>query len=206
MAQEFSLVQHAASLDELLSQQIAEHFAAAAPFPTHPEFSRFGHQKNPPTPFGEPWLLQKSEPWLVHALGSYYLGFENGREFKSAGAAAILVTDQAVLLKLGVGGPSVVSQFATSTHLPDSQLHQQRLRFPEILEVGAGDLLRVRGWRNDQFKNGLIFKLDWPRSVAALILGLRANVLAPKELMDAAIDVTEKNNSKIWVLNEGQDE
>ncbi len=189
----------AASKDEVLAEAITAHFAGA----DWPEeraleahISQLGHDAGAPTPYGAPWALDNGERWLAHGLGTFFFGLEARGEFKRAGAAAILVTTHGLRLVLGAGGPQKPSGWALAARgkgrAPSGYLEPHHFRFVELTEIGAGDLMFLHFWRLEP----LVLRVPWPRSLAALIAGLRAAQKRPLALEEGTVVVPERPKSQ----------
>jgi hypothetical protein len=200
--------QHAQSTsrDEQLAEALTAYFVGQAPWPTEfaPEaqISRDGFQAVPPTPYGMPWRLESGERWLAHGLGTYFFGLEARGEFKRAGAAALLVTNRGLRLLLGNGGPEKPSGWLLASkgglHAAESRLDAHQFGFRELQEIGAGDLVLLRFWRLEP----LVLRLPWPRSMAALISGLRAIERQPRALEVSTVDTVQHKTPREIVVQD----
>jgi hypothetical protein len=175
--------------DESLAQQITTHFLTGAAFPENDaHISRSGFVSRPPTPYQQPWSLEDGEVWLAHGLGTYFFQLQARGDFKQAGAAAILITDRAVRLLLGVSSvekPTAISPKSRGEkHIPNSHFEARTWRFLELSEIGAGDLLLLKHWKLEP----VILRVPWARSLAAMISGLRLIAKQPLALEDGVID------------------
>ncbi len=173
------------SADERLSEAITAFFLGNAEFPVNQaEINFFGHETMPPTVYGQAWKLEPKEIWMAHQLGTIFHAVNNKGEFSSAGAAAILITNQYVRLMLGTGlytkSSAVRGSPSQGTHL-----EKHTFLFVEFLSIGMGDLLILEHWKLGK----LHLKIPWARSIAALIAGLRASANAPKILEDSVVFV-----------------
>jgi hypothetical protein len=187
----------ARSQDELLAEQITAHFLTGATFPENDaNISRYGHTSRPPTPYQHPWTLEEDEVWLVHGLGTYFYRLEARGDFKQAGAAAILVTDRAIRLLLGISSvekPIGISHKSRGeTHAANSHLEAKQWRFLEISEIGAGDLLLLKHWKLEP----IILRVPWARSLGAMISGLRMIAKHPLALENSVIDSRKTAQAK----------
>jgi hypothetical protein len=189
----------AASKDETLAHAITAHFTGAvwpSDLANEAHIARFGHDGPPPTPYGAPWPLESGERWLAHGLGTFFFGLEARGEFKRAGAAAILVTTRGVRLVLGAGGPEKPSGWLLASkgdrNAPKARLEPYRFRFIELTEIGAGDLMFLHFWRLEP----LVLRVPWPRSMAALISGLRAIEKQPNALENGTVTVSNASKSR----------
>ena len=206
------LPQHAqsASRDEQLAEALTAYFAGQAPWPTEfaleAQISRDGFQAVPPAPYGTPWTLESGERWLAHGLGTYFFGLEARGEFKRAGATALLVTNRGLRLLLGNGGPEKPSGWLLASkggsHAAESRLDAHQFGFRELQEIGTGDLMLLRFWRLEP----LVLRLPWPRSMAALISGLRAVERQPRALevstVDASMDTVQHETSREIIVQD----
>ncbi len=175
--------------DELLAEQITNHFLTSTAFPENDaHISKIGFVSNPPTPFQQPWSLEKGEVWLAHGLGTYFYQLQSRGDFKQAGAAAILITNRAVRLLLGVSSvekPTGISHKPRGEkHAANSHFEAKTWRYLEITEIGAGDLLLLKHWKLEP----VILRVPWARSLAAMISGLRLIAKQPLALEDSVID------------------
>lgn len=176
--------------DELLAEQITAHFLTGTAFPENDaHISRYGHTARPPTPYQHPWTLEEEEEvWLAHGLGTYFYRLEARGDFKQAGAAAILVTDRAVRLLLGISSvekPTGLSHRSRGDkHAANSHFEAKHWRFLEVTEIGAGDLLLLKHWKLEP----IILRVPWARSLGALISGLRMISKQPLALENRVID------------------
>ncbi len=184
-----------ASRDEQLAEALTAYFAGRTPWPTEfaleAQISRDGFQAVPPAPYGTPWALESGERWLAHGLGTYFFGLEARGEFRRAGATALLVTNRGLRLLLGNGGPEKPSGWLLASkgtsHAAESRLDAHHFGFRELQEIGAGDLVLLRLWRLEP----LVLRLPWPRSMAALICGLRAIERQPGALEVSTVDTVQ---------------
>ncbi len=198
----------AASKDETLADAITAYFTGA-PWPAElaneAHISRFGHDVPPPTPYDTPWPLESGEQWLAHGLGTFFFGLEARGEFKRAGAAAILVTTRGVRLVLGSGGPEKPSGWLLASKgersAPRGRLEPYTFRFNELTEIGAGDLMFLHFWRLEP----LVLRVPWPRSMAALISGLRAIEKHPDALENSTVTVSNASKSQEIVVQPSRD-
>jgi hypothetical protein len=177
------------SLDELLSESITAYFLGTREFPENQaEIRIFGHETMPPTVYDVAWKLEPSELWLAHRVGTIYHDVNAKGEFVSAGAAAILVTDQHLRLMIGTG---VYNKSSAVRGKPSEGTHLEKhvFRFIELSSIGAGDVLIVEHWKLGKF----FLKIPWARSFAALISGLRANAKSPKMLTDSVVNLRSEN-------------
>jgi hypothetical protein len=177
------------SQDECLAELITKHFLTGTPFPENDaHISRSGFYSKPPTPYQHPWSLDEGEVWLAHGLGTYFFQLQARGDFKQAGAAAILITDRAVHLLLGISSlekPMGLSHKSRGEkHTANSHLEAQKWRFLEIAEIGAGDLLLLKHWKLEP----VILRVPWARSLGAMISGLRLIAKLPLALEDGVID------------------
>ncbi len=189
----------AASKDETLADAITAYFTGSswpADLANEAHIARFGHDGSPPTPYGAPWPLEAGERWLAHGLGTFFFGLEARGEFKRAGAAAILVTTRGVRLVLGSGGPEKPSGWLLAARgkerAPSGYLEPYTFRFIELMEIGAGDLMFLHFWRLEP----LVLRVPWPRSMAALISGLRAIEKQPNALENSTVTVSNASKSQ----------
>jgi hypothetical protein len=178
--------------DELLSERITAHFLADKTFPENDaHISRFGFTSNPPTPYQHSWQLEDGEQWLAHGLGTYFYQLEARGDFKQAGAAAILITDRAVRLLLGISSVekpiSLAPKSRGEKHAPNSHFDAKRWRYLEITQIGAGDLLLLQHWKLEP----VILRVPWARSLGAMISGLRFIAKHPLALEDGVINSGE---------------
>jgi hypothetical protein len=186
------------SADELLCEAITNFFLGNTEFPVNQaEINFFGHDAMPPTVYGQAWKLEPKELWMAHRLGTIYHAVNSKGEFSSAGAAAILVTDQHVRLMIGTGVYKK-STAVRGTPSQGTQLEKHFLRFVELSSIGAGDVLILTHWKLGQF----FLKIPWARSLAALIAGLKANAKAPKVLEDSVVNLRPEN--RLGVAREAQ--
>jgi hypothetical protein len=179
----------ARSQDEILAEQITDHFLLGAPFPENDaHISRYGFVSHPPTPYRQAWFLEADETWLAHGLGTYFYQLQARGDFKQAGAAAILITNRAVRLLLGISSvekPSGINHKPRGEkHAANSHFEVKTWRFLELTEIGAGDLLLLKHWKLEP----VILRVPWARSLAAMISGLRLMARQPLALEDAVID------------------
>jgi hypothetical protein len=179
----------ARSRDEILAEQITNHFLVGAPFPENDaHISRMGFVSRPPTPYQHPWSLEEGEVWLAHGLGTYFYQLQAQGDFKQAGAAAILVTDRAVRLLLGISSvekPIGISHKSRGEkHAANSHFEAKTWRYLELTEIGAGDLLLLKHWKLEP----VILRVPWARSLAAMISGLRLIAKQPLALENSVID------------------
>lgn len=195
----------AASRDELLAEAIAAHFQGAAwpeALSNEAHIARFGHEASAPMPFGRPWALEADEGWLAHGLGTFFFGLESRGDFRRAGAAAILVTTHGLRLVLGAGGPEKPSGWSLASRgrgrAPSAQLEAYHFRFNELTEIGAGDLMFLHFWRLEP----LVLRVPWPRSMAALISGLRATHKRPDALEHGTVTISKGSNAREMVARE----
>ena len=174
--------------DEILAEQITNHFLTGASFPENDaHISRFGFISNPPTPYQHPWSLEDDEVWLAHGLGTYFYQLQARGDFKQAGAAAILITDHNVRLLLGVSSvekPTGSHKSRGEKHAANSHFEAKTWRYLEITEIGAGDLLLLKHWKLEP----VILRVPWARSLAAMISGLRLIAKQPLALENSVID------------------
>jgi hypothetical protein len=198
----------AASRDEMLAEAITAHFLGAAwpdDLAHEAHIARFGHNAPPPTPYGAPWPLEPGEEWLAHGLGTFFFGLEARGEFKRAGAAAILVTTRGVRLVLGTGGPQKPSGWLLASKgdrsAPKARLEPYTFRFLELTEIGAGDLMFLHVWRLEP----LVLRVPWPRSIAALISGLRAIEKQPHALENGTVTVSNASKSREITLKDSRE-
>jgi hypothetical protein len=198
----------AVSKDEALADAITAHFVGA-PWPSElaneAHIARFGHDAPPPTPYGAPWPLESGEKWLAHGLGTFFFGLEARGHFKRAGAAAILVTTRGLRLVLGSGGPEKPSGWSLASrgdrNAPKARLEPFTFRFIELTEIGAGDLMFLHFWRLEP----LVLRVPWPRSLAALISGLRAIEKQPDALENSTVTVSNASKSQEIVARPSRD-
>ena len=179
----------ARSQDELLSERITAHFLANEAFPENDaHISRFGFTSQAPTPYQHPWQLEEGEQWLAHGLGTYFYQLEARGDFKQAGAAAVLITDRAVRLLLGISSVEkpigIAPKSRGEKHTPNSHFEAKRWRYLEITQIGAGDLLLLKQWKLEP----VILRVPWARSLAAMISGLRFIAKHPLALEDGVIE------------------
>jgi hypothetical protein len=175
--------------DELLADQITTHFLTGTAFPENgAHIARYGHTARPPTPYQYPWSLEEDEMWLAHGLGTYFYRLEARGDFKQAGAAAILVTDRAVRLLLGLSNlekpTGIVHQSRGDKHTANSHFEAKQWRYLEISEIGAGDLLLLKHWKLEP----VILRVPWARSLGAMISGLQMIAKHPLVLENSVID------------------
>lgn len=175
--------------DEILAEQITDHFLTGATFPENDaHISRYGFASRPPTPYQQPWSLEEDELWLAHGLGTYFYQLQSRGDFKQAGAAAILITNRAVRLLLGVSSierPTGMNhKVRGENHAPNSHFEPKSWRYLEISEIGAGDLLLLKHWKLEP----VILRVPWARSLAAMISGLRWIAKHPLALEDGVVD------------------
>ena len=181
------------SRDEILAEQITNHFLTGSAFPENDaHISRTGFISNPPTPYQHPWLLEEDEVWLAHGLGTYFYQLQSRGDFKQAGAAAILITNRAVRLLLGISSVEKPTGIAPKSrgekHGANSYFETKTWRFLEIAEIGAGDLLLLKHWKHEP----VILRVPWARSLAATISGLRLIAKQPLALENSVVD-SQKN-------------
>ncbi len=181
--------------DELLAEQITNHFLTGTPFPENDaHISRHGFTSNPPTPYQHPWMLEDSEVWLAHGLGTYFYQLQSRGDFKQAGAAAILITNRNVRLLLGISSalkPTGISHKSRGEkHAANSHFEAKTWRYLEITEIGAGDLLLLKHWKLEP----VILRVPWARSLGAMISGLRFLEKHPLALEDGVIPTNAKKN------------
>jgi hypothetical protein len=173
------------SKDERLSEAITAFFLGQAAFPSNEaEISIVGHETMPPTVYNVAWRLEPSENWYAHRVGTIYHGVNAIGEFSSAGAAAILITNQHIRLMIGTG----VYQKSSATRGKPSEgthLEKHTFLFAELSSIGAGDVLILEHWKLGKF----FLKISWARSIAALISGLRATAQKPKVLEDGVVNL-----------------
>jgi hypothetical protein len=175
--------------DEILAEQITNHFLTGTAFPENDaHISRFGFSSNPPTPFQQLWTLAEDEVWLAHGLGTYFYQLQSRGDFKQAGAAAILITNHAVRLLLGVSSVEKPTGIALKSrgekHAANSHFETKTWRYLEISEIGAGDLLLLKHWKLEP----VILRVPWARSLAAMISGMRLIAKQPLALENGVID------------------
>jgi hypothetical protein len=175
--------------DESLAEQITTHFLTGTPFPENDaHISRTGFVSRPPTPYQHPWSLEDGEVWLAHGLGTYFFQLQSRGDFKQAGAAAILITNRAVRLLLGVSNVEKPTALAPKSrgekHVANSHFESKIWRYLEISEIGAGDLLLLKHWKLEP----VILRVPWARSLAAMISGLRLIAKQPLALENSVID------------------
>lgn len=189
----------AASRDEALAEAITAHFGGAdwpEDLAREAHIARFGHEARAPMPYGTPWGLTEGERWLAHGLGTFFFGLEARGEFKRAGAAAILVTTHGLRLVLGTGGPEKPTGWALAARgqerAPSGHLEPYHFRFVELTEIGAGDLIFLHFWRLEP----LVLRAPWPRSLAALIAGLRALHERPNALENGTVTVSRPSAAR----------
>jgi hypothetical protein len=173
----------------MLAEQITDHFLTGTAFPENDaHISRFGFNSNPPTPFQQLWTLAEDEVWLAHGLGTYFYQLQSRGDFKQAGAAAILITNRAVRLLLGISSAlkptGIAHKSRGEKHAANSHFEAKTWRYLEISEIGAGDLLLLKHWKLEP----VILRVPWARSLAALISGLRLIAKQPLALEDGVID------------------
>jgi hypothetical protein len=183
--------------DELLAEQITTHFLTGTAFPENDaHISRYGHISRPPTPYQHPWSLEGDEMWLAHGLGTYFYRLEARGDFKQAGAAAILVTDRAVRLLLGISSvekPIGISHKSRGEqHAANSHFEAKTWRYLELTEIGAGDLLLLKHWKLEP----VILRVPWARSLGAMISGLRMLAKHPLALENSVIDTRKPAQAK----------
>jgi hypothetical protein len=183
--------------DELLAEQITTHFLSGTAFPENDaHISRYGFTSNPPTPYQQPWLLTEGEAWLAHGLGTYFYQLQARGDFKQAGAAAILVTNRAVRLLLGISSvekPIGISHKSRGEkHAANSHLEAKTWRYLELTEIGAGDLLLLKHWKLEP----IILRVPWARSLGAMISGLRMVAKHPLALENSVIDSRKTAQTK----------
>ncbi len=179
----------ACNQDEILATQITNHFLTGTAFPENDaHISRYGFSSKPPTPYQHSWSLEEGEVWLAHGLGTYFFQLQARGDFKQAGAAAILITNHAVRLLLGVSSIEKPTGIAPKSrgekHVANSHFEVKTWRFLEISEIGAGDLLLLKHWKLEP----VILRVPWARSLAAMISGLRLIAKQPLALEDGVID------------------
>jgi hypothetical protein len=175
--------------DEILAEQITDHFLTGASFPeNNAHISKTGFVSKPPTPYQYSWLLEEDEVWLAHGLGTYFFQLQARGDFKQAGAAAILITNRAVRLLLGVSNVEKPTGLAPKSrgekHVANSHFESKIWRYLEISEIGAGDLLFLKHWKLEP----VILRVPWARSLAAMISGLRLIAKQPLALENSVID------------------
>jgi hypothetical protein len=175
--------------DELLAEQITNHFLTGTPFPENDaHISRHGFTSIPPMPYQQPWMLEEDEVWLAHGLGTYFYQLQSRGDFKQAGAAAILITNRNVRLLLGVSSVEEPTGIAHKSrgekHAANSHFEVKTWRYLEIAEIGAGDLLLLKHWKLEP----VILRVPWARSLAAMISGLRLIAKQPLALENSVID------------------
>jgi hypothetical protein len=175
--------------DEILATQITNHFLTGTPFPENDaHISRTGFVSRPPTPYQHSWSLEEDEVWLAHGLGTYFFQLQSRGDFKQAGAAAILITDRAVRLLLGVSSvekPTGISHKSRGEkHASNSHFEAKTWRYLEITEIGAGDLLLLKHWKLEP----VVLRVPWARSLGAMISGLRFIAKQPLALENSVID------------------
>jgi hypothetical protein len=175
--------------DEILATQITNHFFTGAAFPENDaHISRTGFVSRPPTPYQHSWSLEDDEVWLAHGLGTYFFQLQSRGDFKQAGAAAILITDRAVRLLLGVSSvekPTGISHKSRGEkHASNSHFEAKTWRYLEITEIGAGDLLLLKHWKLEP----VVLRVPWARSLGAMISGLRFIAKQPLALENSVID------------------
>jgi hypothetical protein len=179
----------ARSQDEMLAEQITNHFLTDAPFPDNDaHISRMGFASRPPTPYQHPWSLEEDEVWLAHGLGTYFYQLQARGDFKQAGAAAILITNRNLRLLLGISSvekPSGINHKSRGEkHVANSHFEAKTWRYLELIEIGAGDLLLLKHWKLEP----VILRVPWARSLGAMISGLRLIAKQPLALEDRVID------------------
>lgn len=175
--------------DEILATQITNHFLTGAAFPENDaHISRIGFASRAPTPYQHSWSLEEDEVWLAHGLGTYFYQLQTRGDFKQAGAAAILITNRAVRLLLGISSALKPTGIAPKSrgekHAANSHFEVKTWRYLEISEIGAGDLLLLKHWKLEP----VILRVPWARSLAAMISGLRLIAKQPLALDDGVID------------------
>lgn len=172
-----------------MAEQITDHFLTGTAFPINDaHISRVGFTSNPPTPYQQPWLLAEDEAWLAHGLGTYFYQLQARGDFKQAGAAAILITDRAVRLLLGISSVEkpigIAPKSRGEKHAANSHFEAKTWRYLELTEIGAGDLLLLKHWKLEP----VILRVPWARSLGAMISGLRLIAKQPLALENSVID------------------
>jgi hypothetical protein len=186
------------SRDERLAERITAHFALGEPFPSNEAgLSIEGFDAMPPTVYGFAWQLEAFETWHAHQLGTIFHGVNDQGEFRSAGSAAILVTNRYVRLMLGQGGPGKPSgtflKTRGDTHAEGTKLERNAYRYIELTSLGAGDLLVLEHWKVGK----LHLRFPWSRSLGAMIAGFKATAQNHKAIENSVVNLRETKRLEV---------
>ena len=151
------------SEDERLAREIAAYFVFGAPFPERHGFALAGHPGLPPARLGRAWPDELAGCWIAFSWGSSREGLRRDADgrliFRRAASVALAVSQDALHLQLGAGG----------------RLLSQSVPVMALDEIGPGDLLFLRARAGERLERGVGLRVDWPRGLGALLLGLRAS-------------------------------
>ncbi len=172
------VVMNPENLDAALAARVIGHFLDKRPFPDGEAGMRLaGHTSSAPTSYGVAWQHVPGEFWIVHRLASA-LSEQNQRGgFDRIGAAGLLVTNLGLRLLLTSGGPGMTRGLRVAPigdPTPSGRLEQFVCPWNLVEEARADDLLVLRL----RTLGRLVLRLAFPRTTAALIAGLCAQVQA----------------------------